>query len=299
MEVSFVKPDAPIEVQSTVETVATPAPAPVAEAPVVDAAPAAAIPTAPATAVVPAPPAPLATASPVAFDDENIGFEDVILPRINIVQKVGDLSQVFNPGEIVLNQSQVIYEPAKFDAEGKLVKESSTGPLLITVLGFRKRQFTEKVEGGKLGLLLNNESEIGKHNGTLDYNEWQESLKQAKAGQGVAKKYFQRLATAVLLVEKPASVKDDEHVLFPYDFGDKWYALALWSMKGTGYTHAAKHLFTWRKIGHLRSGYNAAASSLTTKMEKFGDNWAAVPVVKAAAKNSDEFRAFCRTIVGA
>jgi hypothetical protein len=72
-----------------------------------------------------------------AFDDENIGFEDIRLPRLNIVQKVGDLSTIFTPGEIVLNQNLVIHSPGK-DGKGD-------SPINFTVLGFKKKQFVEKV----------------------------------------------------------------------------------------------------------------------------------------------------------
>jgi len=36
-------------------------------------------------------------------------FEEIILPRINLVHNVGRLCQTFAPGEIVLGQSTVIY----------------------------------------------------------------------------------------------------------------------------------------------------------------------------------------------
>jgi hypothetical protein len=277
------------EVQPTAP--ATAPAAPVAPTAPIDVAPAAAIPTAPAAAPTQAvaPTAPTQAVSPYApNDDENLGYDDIILPRINIVQKVGDLSVIFEGGHIVLNQQVDIHEPAD-TAKSK----PGTGPLIITVLGFRKRQYAEKVEGGKLGLLLNDESEIAKNNGTLDYKEW-----EASKATPTPKRLFQRLATAFLLVEKPAHLVDEDHTVFPYDFNGKYYALALWSMKGTGYTNGAKPLFTARKISYLRDGYTAQSLSLTSKLEKFNDNYAYVPVLRPATKNSPEFREFCKGILG-
>lgn len=225
-------------------------------------------------------------------DDQDISLADIILPRINIVQKVGDLSEIFTPGEVVLKQSLVIYSPAKGEKAGD-------PPLNITVLGFQKTKFTEKVEGGKLGDLCATEADVAKKGGTLDYKEWQASVAGVKDGTVTkALRLFQRLATALVLIEKPATVKDEDHIEFPYECEGKFYALALWSMKGTAYTHAAKTMFTARKIGHLRQGYSSQSWSLSTKMDKFGDNYAAVPVVKPAAKNSEAFRAFIKEVLG-
>lgn len=306
MEVSFQKTLSEtvpaIEVSSRVDVVSgVPVESVTTVAPV-DVTPATAIPTAPATTAVTvaAPAGPVAVANnPVALDDDNIGFEDIILPRINIVQKVGDLSNIFNGGEIVLNQQQVIHEPAFIHPSDPTQNTPGTGPLIFTVLGFRRRQFTEKVAGGKLGLLLNNESEIAAKNGTLDYKEWQQSVDASKLPGGApAKRLFQRLATALCLVQKPAHVSDDDHVTFPYEFEGQFYCLVLWSMKGTAYTHAAKHLFTARKIGHLRTGYVAQQWSLTAKLEEFNGNFAYVPVIKPAAKNTAGFQKFARELLG-
>lgn len=307
-EVSFAKAKASaVDAEVIKETVATPVPGVTVEtvttiaapAPVV--APAAAIPTAPAPLAVAAPaPLPVAQHDPTAFDDDNLGFEDVILPRINIVQKVGELSNMFDGGEIVLNQEVVIHTPQFIHADNPALNTPGTGPLNITVIGFRKRQFAEKVSGGKRGILLNNEADVPKNNGTLDYGEWQASLEAAKVPGGpVAKRYFERLATAMVLIERPAFIPDEGHLLFPYDCEGKYYALALWSMKGVAYTNAAKKVFfTQRKIGSCRGGYLTHGWTLTSKLNKYGENFAYAPVVKSGPLSSEAFKAFAREIVG-
>lgn len=240
-----------------------------------------------AVAVVPnTPTAVVQSDSPSIFNDEDIGFDDIRLPRLNIVQKVGDLSNIFTPGEIVLNQSAVIHEPAD-----PVKNKVGNKPLIITVLGFKKRQFCEKVVGGDMGLLVNTEAEVVAKGGTLDYKEWQQS--------NGAKKYFQRLATALLLVQKPEHYQDTDDLMFPYECEGKKYALALYSMKGTSYTNAAKHIYTARKIGHLRPGYPVQAWSLTTKLEKFGDNYAHIPIIKPGPKSTEAFLTFAREVLGA
>lgn len=261
------------------------------EAVVVDSTPVSQIPTAPAVngAVIIIPKTETAVAqtdSPSVFNDEDIGFDDIRLPRLNIVQKVGDLSNIFVPGEIVLNQSAVIHEPA--DATKK---KAGHPPLILTVVGFKKKQYVEKVVGSEMGMLLNSELEVVAKGGTLDYKEWQQS--------NGAKKYFQRLATALILVQKPEHYTDEDNLSFPYECEGQHYALALFSMKGTAYTNAAKHIYTARKIGHLQAklgGYPAQAWSLTTKLEKFGENYAHIPIIKPGPKNTEGFRAFVQEL---
>lgn len=244
----------------------------------------------PGTAVAVREASPISAPSPIVVDDENIGFDDIILPRINIVQKVGDLSNIFNGGEIVLKQELVVYSPP--DKQGK----NGTEPLLFTVLGFKKKQFVEKVEGGAQGLLLNNEQEVVRRGGTLDWKEWDESIKAVKDKVPGARalRLFQRLATALVLVQRPAhlAAADPDNIHFPYECEGAQYALTFWAMKGTAYTHAAKHLFTARKIGHLKQGYSRQSWSLSTKLDQFGSNFAYVPVIKPATKSSPAFLEF-------
>lgn len=296
MKTSFSKPGAPTTetIQEAVptpasdvvvEAVTTVTPAEATAAPVT---PAADIPTKPVTMEVARPvPTSVPSTSVPSYNDEEIDFGDIILPRLNIVQKVGDLSNLFTPGEIVLNQNLVIHDAKK------------TPAIVFTVIGFKKKQFVEKVEGGAMGALYHSQEDVVSHGGTLDYKEWQESIKTAKEKGGKALKYFQPLATALLLVERPAHVPDEDHTVFPYECEGKWHALALWSMKGTGYTNGAKTIFTARKIGHLRKeGYPSQTWTLTTKLENYGGNFAYIPVLKPGARNSPEFVAFVKDILG-
>lgn len=222
-------------------------------------------------------------------NDEEIGLDDVILPRINIVQKVGDLSNQFTPGDIVLNRNLVIHEPANPQK-----KAEGTGPLKIIVLGFRPKKFVEKVAGGDKGLLLDSEQEIVAHNGTLSWREWQQSVEAQQAGGPPAKRYFQTLATAVLLIEKPASITDD--ISFPHEIAGKHYAMALWSMKGTAYTHGAMVLHSAVRLG--RKSYPSQVWSLTTKLEAAGQNFAHVPLLKPTERTSPELLSYVQSIIG-
>lgn len=241
---------------------------------------------------------PATVATPWEFNDDAIGFEDVNLPRINLVHKVGALSEQFNPGEITLNQATVIHTP-----KNELKKIEGNPPLRIVILGFRPRQFAEKVGNNERGMLVSSKEDVVKNHGTLDYKEWEVSVAEAKkpGSTSVPLRYFQNLATAVLLVECPVHLaeSDKDHVIFPYECAGRFYALALWGMKGTAYTHAAKDIFTARKLGHLRKGYCQHGYTLTTKVKIFGENPTVIPELGIGEKTSPQLESFIRTeIIG-
>lgn len=299
MKTSFSKnPTAPAaEAVTTTVEVPTPVAGVTVEAVTTVVPPAIVATPAPVLAVAVVPPAPVERAqAPMIFDDENIGFDEVILPRINLVQKVGEMSNVWTPGEVVLNQQRAIYtQPV---AQNGVITKPGTDPLTIVVLGFQKTRFVEKVSGGSQGAIVDSPEEIAKLNGTLEYREWQE-----KSKAGIPVKLFQRLSTALILVERPAHVDDQDNLLFSYEFQGKFYALALWSMKGTAYTNGAKRMFTDRKLGHLRSGgYSSYTYLLSTKLETYKftgtENYAHIPVLKPGQRTSPEFKAFVNEVLG-
>lgn len=216
--------------------------------------------------------------SGLVMGDKLPTFGEIILPRINLVHNVGRLCQTFRPGEIVFGQSTVIYTPPVLkDGE---VKEKGTDPCTMVVLGFRPTRFVEKVDGGGRGMLVNSPEEVSAAGGTLDYKEW-----QLKKPSGM--KYFQYLADAVVLVERPKQIENDGTV-FIYDVEGKQYALALWSMKGTAYTKAAKTVFfTQRSIGYLRQGgYPSYKFSVSTKLSHDYTNPTWIPVCVPQGKTS-------------
>lgn len=265
--VSFSKNPEPV-VESTTQVAG--------EAPVIDATPVSEIPTSTALAAPAAPQLP-ATSSPGAFDDDNVGFEDIILPTLNIVQGVGDLSQLYTPGELVWGGTQPLHTP-----EDVAKKKAGQPPLKVTVLGFRKRRYVEKTSGGAMGRLCSTTDEVAKFGGTLDYAE-------AKSQN---KPLFGPLATALILVEKPEHIVDEDHTVFTHEFQGKWFALGLWNMKFTSYTAGAKVIFTQRKLGALKAGYCSRVWDVTAISKKFESNYAWVPSLKLGPIHTPEFRAF-------
>lgn len=271
MEVTFGKNSPTLDVEATVEN-KTPAP----ETPK----------AAPATASVPA----VVDNSTFEFAGDYLpGFKDVILPRINIVQGVGMLKDQFPQGAIVYGQSLVLFTPPVIDKNTGNVKVPALPPVEITIIGFRPTRYAEKIIGGERGMLVNSEAEVRAAGGTLDYNEW-----KLKAASGM--KRFEVLAEAFIVVKRPKHVTDDDSV-FIFPAGDDKYAVGLWAMKGTAYTHAAKRVFfTARKMGCLaKGGYPSWSYNLTTRSETSNGNTYYVPVCVPNAPTTPVVAEFIRS----
>jgi hypothetical protein len=257
-----------VQVES-INTVASPATATAL------AAPAASVP-----AVIPASPG-VPERAPVFYNDENIDPGDLVIPHMQLVQKVGELSNTFPGGTILFDGKLVLQDGPK----GK----DPSSPIKILVLGMRPKRFVEKCEGGLRGDMFETEQEVVANNGTLDWNE-----AQATKGTPNAKRLFQTLLTALVLIEQPIGPNGEplDANSFPFSFGtNKNYALALYNMKGSAYTNAAKPFMTARKIGALaRTGYRGAFWTLSSQLKQFKANYAYVPVVKIAESTDEAFR---------
>lgn len=237
-------------------------------------------------------PLPVATYDGGSFDDNDIALDDIIIPRLNVAHRVGDLGLIFNPGEVILNLTTVVHVPA--DKEKGIV---GSGPLVIVPIGFKKITFCEKTVGGARGRMLKTEAEVVANNATLDYNE-------AKASKG-AKAYFERYATCLLLIKQNVELlPDEEKQIFTHAIDGANYTLAQFSSKGTAYTSFAKRLMTEKKIGFLREGgYPSFSWFFTTVMKAYpkeggGVNHVPVPLLKPGARTTQAVRDYIRDALG-
>jgi len=211
-------------------------------------------------------------------DPDDVDPADLVLPRLNIVQKVGELSESFEAGVLLLGKTVELANPCR-----------------LLLVGFRSLQFVERVPGGAPGRILNSLEEVAEAGGTTDYNEAEDRDIPL----------FQRMATAMVVIEAPADASAEELNYFPFEFDGCHYALALWSMKGTAYTHAAKHFKTARRAGvfkgkftrHLKAGYINQFVTLGTEVKKYGRNFAAIPVMELDEPTTPEFRAWLSEVL--
>lgn len=274
---------APVAAQTAtapvIDIVATATPVPSVTVESVNTVAAAHAPTAPAPASLPAvvPKTQNAVAGPIDAnwikDDDNISLADIILPRINITQAVGELSASFDPGTVILNKSVAI--------------GNDESPFTIAIVGFRPLQYVERVVGSsEMGNIFDTPAQVEEAGGTTDYDENKET----------GKPLYQKMATALVILERPEGCQDEDN--FPYEVDGKKYALALWSMKGTAFTHGAKQFFTARRFGVLRQGYISKFYAITTKRKPFGKNFAHVPVLKPGEATPPGLRELAQTILG-
>lgn len=213
------------------------------------------------------------------LSDDAIQVADISLPVLNLVQGVGELSAIFDPGSIVFNKALVLaHAPAKGPG-------NESDPIRILVLGFRPTRYAEQIKGGERGRIFNSEAAVFEAGGTT---VWKEAFVDGEQ----VKDYFQALATAVILVEAPVSSADDEDT-FPLSAPDnagtvRRYGLALWHLRGTGFTNAAKPLKTARALSWLRKGYPTKFVTVRTMLKTFGSNRAFIPIVRPPRMDDPE-----------
>lgn len=218
-------------------------------------------------------------------------LKDIILPRINIVQGSGTLKNSFPFGALVFDRKLVLFAPPDIDAATGNIRRAGTPPLVLTVLEIHKTRFVEKVDGGGRGLIVDTEEQVRAAGGTLDYREW--DLKKASG-----MKRFEYLADAIVAVERPAAIADDDTV-FVYPIDGKKYTLAIWGLKGTAYTAACKRVFFHDvQMGCLRGLYARFSYNVTTRFESRNNNPYAVPVCIPHQKSTPAFLEFANSIVG-
>jgi hypothetical protein len=233
--------------------------------------------------------------SGIVLGDRLPDFKDIILPRLNLVQGVGLLKDQFPVGAIVFGQNTVLFTPPVVNPKTGNMERAALPPVNITILGFRPTRFVEKLVGGARGMICNTEDEVRAAGGTLSY-------KEAESKRASGMKLFQEMAEALVAVRRPEVCGDDD-TMFVYPVEENGvtnkYALALWSMKGSAYTAAAKRVFfTGRAVGCLRGGYPTYNFDFTARFETWvNGNSAWVPVCVPCKKSTDGFLEFARAIL--
>jgi hypothetical protein len=219
---------------------------------------------------------------------------DVILPRVNIVQNIGQLKDLFDPGVLVFNQVTTLFEPAIIHPKTNVVEKPATPPCVITFMGFKPCQFVEKTVGGARGLIVKTEEAVVANNGTMDYQEW-----QLKKAQGI--KYFQPMMDALVAIRRPDSLKDrKDDPEFVYPVEGNLYTLAYWALRGTAYTELYKKVLApARFMGCLREGgYPTWCFNISTFEKPYqGGNKAWIPIATPNSRNTPEFMKFVRSVL--
>lgn len=224
--------------------------------------------------------------------DDLPGFRDVMFPRINLVQNLGELKDTFSPGEVVFGKQTVLFTPPNINASTGNVAKQGTPPAIIHFLGVTQKRFHEIVVGGMGGIIVNTEDEIRAAGGTLDYNEW-------KAKQAAGMKRFGPMIEFLVVIQRPEHCKDDDTV-FSFQVDDRKYALGLWSLQKTSYTEGYKKTLAFqRRAGVLKDGYPTFSFALSTRENPYdgGKKKAWVPVLIPSGKVTPAFAEFVNNII--
>jgi hypothetical protein len=199
---------------------------------------------------------------------------DIRHPRINLVQKSSDaaLITLAGLGALVLAKEIV------------LAKIGET--INVTALGAGK-DYVQKVEFGSddTPAVFRTEDEVLQAGGSFNW-------KDAASGN-----FFQRRAHVEFAISAPDGLSDNELALFPYEFEETPYALAVYTVASSAYTSMAVELATLCNINKvMRQGPHYGNVDLTIQSRaKAGKTWY-VPTIKYAGANSPEFIQFLTEI---
>jgi hypothetical protein len=203
------------------------------------------------------------TPSPLP-DTGNITRDDILLPRVNLVQKSGKLCDDFPPGSFLFEKQVVIAKPS----EG----------FFAVVLGHTK-YYQEKVEYGSddFGRRANTEDEVRNMGGTTTW--------------GVADKpYFQPVADLLMAVKAPEGADEETLSLFPFEHKGEHYAIAVYTVASSAYTSLAKRIFT-DSLYTLKAGLHLGEYHIKSELKRNAANSWYVPVTGMPKKYNDPEKA--------
>jgi hypothetical protein len=209
-----------------------------------------------------------------------ITMSDVKLPRINMVQKVGQLADTFHPGSILFEKQVIL-------TDGKTAIDLT--PIRL------KKQYQQKVawgeDAGEQPQVFDTAEEVVANGGSLEYGD---------------ENYYAPIAHIQFAIKLPPGAELGEELedavgavtdLFPYEFNDERYALAIWTVGSSAFTALAKPILT-AATTILRNGLYTGHYAVGSEVRKNARNSWYAPRVKFAGKHTPEAAAFFREIAG-
>lgn len=196
-----------------------------------------------------------------------ITAEDIKFPRISVVAKIGELSELFpgQSGAIALNKDGILVPPGGF--------------LEVTAV-FAKKHYEEDVgfQTGVFGKRLNSAEEVIANGGSLDRGD---------------KGYYAPVADVLFLVKQPEKLNPAFEGMFFYDIEGAPHLLAMFTARSTAYNTVAVPLWTLKKErGSIRVSHWKLVPVLTTYN---GKTWHK-PVLRPAGATSPEYMEFMQGI---
>lgn len=194
---------------------------------------------------------------------------DIQLPRLSLVQKIGDLADSgLMPGSFVFNKEVQL-------TDGKT-------PIEMTVLRLVK-QYRQKLEYGDPAtpLVFDTQQQVIDNGGTLRYGE---------------PNYFQEVAHLFVAIAKPTNLAEEHAAHFYRQHNGKHYTLAVYSVASTAFTAVGKKVIT-AGYNQLRDGLWLGKWALTSNLQKNTKGSWFVPDAKFDGMHDKEAAAFFEGMV--
>ena len=194
--------------------------------------------------------------------------DDLRVPRVNLVQKSGQLCDSFAPGTFLFEKKIVIAKPG--DA------------FTATALRFKK-YYQEKIEFGTsndMPAKADTAEEVRALGGSLIYGH---------------DRYFQEVADIMLAVQTPSDLDEEHNEYFGYSDGENSYGLAIYTIAASAYTSLGKRLLTDATF-LLKGGLWTGQYEIGSELRKNASNSWYVPVGKFAGKHSAEKADFFQSL---
>jgi len=192
----------------------------------------------------------------VAAGTEEIDRSDLVTPTLNVVAKVGDLSNQFNPGSIVLDKTI------------ELVQKDQ--PLHVIAVRITKSYQEDTEFGEEMGERANTLAEVRAKGGQIEDSE--------------DENYWISVARIIFLVKLTDVVNPDAASSFFYEIGGESYLLAQMYVRKSAYTGVAKPLFSLKLA---RGSESAVAYNMVVGLSKFNGNTWFKPTLRPAGKPSE------------
>jgi len=193
---------------------------------------------------------------------------DLTIPKMNLVNKTGELSNQFSPGSFVYNREVLLGDGKK--------------PTPITILRIAKFYLQDVPYGsGEMPKNFTSIRDVRAAGGALageqDVEEGTDTYSEAM--------------TVILLVKSPTK----DNPLFPFTFANESYAVAQWLLTKSAYKSTGRKLFTDSQLA-LKDGIDTAAYELTSTLRTNSQGSWYVPAVKLSTRHTPEFVEFVRSL---
>ena len=191
-------------------------------------------------------------------------YDDIKLPRLNLVNKSGELADLFTPGTFAINKEHGLT---------KISEADKTVGLPLTVIATRmKKQYQENIRYEDREITpqrtFDSATEVAANGGRVDWKN---------KGPG----FFSEMAHIELLIQKPEGLPEEVDPLFYYAIGEQSYARVIYTVSGTAFTAVAVTVASALR-GHLsETGLHGGLWLLGSKLRKNEKNSWWAPTIRS------------------